>query len=454
MQPINYMQGYHNPLESILNQVKMFQNFSQNANVLAGQREQNRLAMAHNDRRIQAMKELQGIDFKNIDALREFHGRYGDLEYGKGLNDYLANLSEQERKAEIGQLSQVYSALKNERYDTAKNFLLEQAQAYENAGNKDKADKSRQMAQLVESDPTTAFQEVAMGYSLVVPKDAVDNFDKLIKSQAPNIQYHNMGDRMVATMVDPMTGQIRTQNLGEIGVSADTKANNERALDVAHIQGGYNLQERQMQESGANAREQAKLELQSKLAQQEALIKANEVKPMEYGGKMWLVRADGKFKPMLDANGQQLSAGGASDDEKQRIEKLNVSLNEAEKYLNNATGSGVGKLVDDTANFFGFSTKGSIATAQLGTVGGQIVALMPKMSGPQSDKDVEMYKQMAGKLENPTIPIAERKAALQAIRSLNAKYAKMQGFELQDVQPQQTKQSAPADYNNSMRLPE
>ena len=59
-----------------------------------------------------------------------------------------------------------------------------------------------------------------------------------------------------------------------------------------------------------------------------------------------------------------------------------------------ATGSIVGRGVDYVARFFGGATDGDIATAKLGTLGGQLVALMPKMSGPQSDKDVEMYKRM------------------------------------------------------------
>jgi hypothetical protein len=45
------------------------------------------------------------------------------------------------------------------------------------------------------------------------------------------------------------------------------------------------------------------------------------------------------------------------------------------------------------------------------------------MQGPQSDKDVLLYKQMAGDLANPTLPIPSRMAALRQIRRLNQKYA-------------------------------
>ena len=47
---------------------------------------------------------------------------------------------------------------------------------------------------------------------------------------------------------------------------------------------------------------------------------------------------------------------------------------------------------------------------------------MPKMSGPQSDKDVQMYREMAGELADDTKPIQTRLAALQTIEQLNNKY--------------------------------
>ena len=44
------------------------------------------------------------------------------------------------------------------------------------------------------------------------------------------------------------------------------------------------------------------------------------------------------------------------------------------------------------------------------------------MEGPQSDKDVQMYKQMAGDLSNASLPVATRMAALRQMQALNEKY--------------------------------
>lgn len=98
-------------------------------------------------------------------------------------------------------------------------------------------------------------------------------------------------------------------------------------------------------------------------------------------------------------------------------------LDEAERILPNATGSGAGAAYDAAAGYFGKSTPGAQATAQLQTIAGQLTSKMPRMQGPQSDRDVELYKQMAGDLANASLPVATRMAALQTIRVLNEKYA-------------------------------
>jgi hypothetical protein len=97
-------------------------------------------------------------------------------------------------------------------------------------------------------------------------------------------------------------------------------------------------------------------------------------------------------------------------------------VGEARQYLPKATSSGLGRRVDQTAAFFGESTPGAQASAALDTVGGQLVMAQPRMEGPQSDKDVLLYRQMAGDVANRDLPIATRAAALDAIEKVAQKY--------------------------------
>ena len=165
--------------------------------------------------------------------------------------------------------------------------------------------------------------------------------------------------------------------------------------------------------------EQAKIELEQKKGTVQ-----------QFGDGLYMVYPNGDAVPISLPTGQPITKSNSAlkatvEEERQRTQKVSVTLDEVDKLLDDATGSGIGRLVDSGARIFGVATPGDIATAKLGTLGGQLVALMPKMSGPQSDKDVEMYKQMAGKLDDPTIPVEIRKAALGTIRELNNKYSEM-----------------------------
>jgi hypothetical protein len=111
------------------------------------------------------------------------------------------------------------------------------------------------------------------------------------------------------------------------------------------------------------------------------------------------------------------------------------------------TQSGLGAAVDVVGGFFGASPQGSVQAQQLKALGGALTAKMPRMQGPQSDRDVVLYRQMAAEIGDPTVPIARRKAALDTVKQLWAKYEHLnpEAFTqpAQQGQPGQPRQSAP-----------
>ncbi|MEI1744307.1 hypothetical protein V8P95_07530 [Acinetobacter baumannii] len=172
------------------------------------------------------------------------------------------------------------------------------------------------------------------------------------------------------------------------------------------------------------------------LAEQRIALERGEFETMTgTDGKAYAVYKDGRVEPLLLKSGEAFtpqpkdagvnSSAAAQNEERQRISRVNAVLDEIQGILPQATASYAGRGIDLLARGVGLATPGDVATGKLGTLGGQLVALMPKMSGPQSDKDVAMYKQMAGQLDDPTIPLQVRQAALETIRSLNNKYAEM-----------------------------
>ena len=125
---------------------------------------------------------------------------------------------------------------------------------------------------------------------------------------------------------------------------------------------------------------------------------------------------------MTPANAQTLGATSPQ----QRVQDANDAmsiLRQAAPLVNKSTSSGVGAGVDWALGGLGISTPGADTAADLKVLGGALVSKMPKMSGPQSDKDVALYKEMAGKLGDPTVPASQKRSAMQTLMNLQAKYA-------------------------------
>jgi hypothetical protein len=97
-------------------------------------------------------------------------------------------------------------------------------------------------------------------------------------------------------------------------------------------------------------------------------------------------------------------------------------INSAEQLIGKATSSYAGAGVDAASRLFGVSNKGADAAAQLKALEGALMMSQPRMEGPQSDKDVQLYRQMAGQIGDSTIPVSQKQAALQTIKQLHQKY--------------------------------
>lgn len=148
-------------------------------------------------------------------------------------------------------------------------------------------------------------------------------------------------------------------------------------------------------------------------------------------GYRW--KQDGSLEP-IPGGPQDLKTGSQSAKQADAKDVLSL-LDMAEPLVKKATGSYAGAGADMAANVFGFSTEGANAASQLQALEGMLVSKMPKMSGPQSDKDVLLYKQMAGQIGDPTVPATRKMAAMQTIRQINERYA--------GIEPKQQAANAP-----------
>lgn len=86
------------------------------------------------------------------------------------------------------------------------------------------------------------------------------------------------------------------------------------------------------------------------------------------------------------------------------------------------TGSGIGTLYDSVAGLVGASPEGAKESQTMKAIGGALTSKMPRMDGPQSDKDTKLYKEMAAVVGDSTVPVERRLAALGVVESLWGKY--------------------------------
>lgn len=114
---------------------------------------------------------------------------------------------------------------------------------------------------------------------------------------------------------------------------------------------------------------------------------------------------------------------GSQAEKAQKAGAILPMLDDAEALLKKATGSYSGAGYDLVARTFGMTTEGSRSIAQLKALEGALMMQMPRMEGPQSDRDVAMYKASAGNLGDPTIPAEQKLDAIKTIRQIQERYA-------------------------------
>ena len=171
--------------------------------------------------------------------------------------------------------------------------------------------------------------------------------------------------------------------------------------------------------------ESARVDLENKKAQTAKLAAPADKWELQKtdDGIIRVNKATGQAEPVR-MSGQQIG-GSLSKKETDANDVLSLA-DDAKAILPKAHGSGIGNAIGGAANFLGIANDKNNADAQLKVISGALVSKMPKMSGPQSDKDVQLYREMAGQIGDSTLPIESRMAALETVKKINAKHATQQ----------------------------
>ena len=273
-------------------------------------------------------------------------------------------------------------------------------------------------AGLFDSNPEAYNQYFATAEGLSTNPEGLKSFAlNLQKAYAQNPEKYNFTtadnalDNQTSIQNNTLTNQTSADN--NIRTNQTAENNNIRTTDTS----------RYSTDVAANTAQQ-------KLSIDQAKIELEQKKGVvqQFGDSMYMVYPNGSAVPISSAagpvtkNNTAPAIKQAQQEDIIRTQRVDAVLPEIKKLLEGTKGGYINAGLDMLGGAAGYSTDTAKTTAQLKALSGQLVALMPKMSGPQSDKDVQMYREMAGNLADPTTPVATRLASLQTIQTLNDKY--------------------------------
>ena len=451
----SYLQGQGSIFDGVLEAYGMGQKYRQNRNVLAAEE-------AEQARKIAAQQALETIDWNDMNAIAQTVAQFP--EYTKGAKDYYDSLEQKEQQSLILDMSKSISALGSDRPDIAVQSMRDKAAAYNDIGMADKAEEYSMMAEWMATDPLSARRALMMQYAVLSPEKSGSNLESYGKALNPQRKEVDAGDAIYSYSMTPDGEVGGAEWIVDKAATPDNVLDNETSIannvldnqtsrannyDTNTVSRQNNITTNQTsrdnnittnQQSNINSERAALIQqygidersknvdkqIEYNLQKQELARK--EAKLQTFGGKVYMVYKDGTAAPALDAQGNQMTDTKIDPtiqrdirNEKVRISKLNNILPEAERLLQGATGSRTGAAIDSITGAFGYTTEGRKTTAQLEVLAGQLVSMMPRMEGPQSDKDVAMYKAMAGNIADPTKTVAERQAALKTIKRMTQK---------------------------------
>ena len=249
----------------------------------------------------------------------------------------------------------------------------------------------------------------------------------------PTVSQVDVGDKVLTQSYDPVTGKITVLETRPKGLTPG-----EAKPTVSQVDTGNEIitQSYDPVTKRVTVLERKPKQLtpeQSRASKQEATVVANTI--TDETGKVTFINKFGNVvKPTSGGESVEVKGKPSATFEKTQKQKVDLNkqigaaiteLTEISKdggLIDQSTGSGAGRLIDYGAAFGGVATPGSIAISNLKPIANMVLQTIPRFEGPQSDKDVQSYKEAAGQLADPSMPTKNRKEAAKTVLRLMQKY--------------------------------
>lgn len=397
----SYLAGQAGPFDGALEAYGQGQLLRQNRDTLQAQQ-------AEQARKIQAQQQLEQIDWNDKNAVAQVVAQFP--EYTKGAKDYYDALEAKEQQSVLLDMSKSISALNSDRPDIAVQSMREKAAAYNDMGNKEKAEEYSQMAEWMATDPQAARRALMMNYAVLSPKDVGSNLKAIGESINPQRKEVDAGNTIYNYQIDPVTGEIggaefvvdkaatpdnvldnetsiinttqtnqvnrdnniltnQTNRENNITTNQTSRLNTQDNNDTSR----YNTQiQAEMQRYGIDvnsANAQQKLEHE----RQKLAVANNQAELKEAGGKYYFVNKLGEIYPAMGPDGKQLVATNKGKKPRTESQTKDYLFGSRMKEANNV----VSKLEKQGVD------RGSLL-ARSGSTGESIANILPSALGGNS----------------------------------------------------------------------
>lgn len=235
----------------------------------------------------------------------------------------------------------------------------------------------------------------------------------------PQFQARDTGGQVQTLAIDPLTGLPTVTSSLVKTQTPDSVASNARMAADAEAQRAVSIRGQNM--SDARARETAAVQRQANEINREA--QQTQIINDPVLGPLLINKGTKTATPAISTATGQPIPGEKAVAKKEGAKAALGLIKEADALIDKATGSGIGAGADYVAGMAGVSTTGAQSIARLRVIEGALLAQMPRMEGPQSNYDVQNYKQAAAQLGDPTIPRETKKQALAELRRIQEAYA-------------------------------
>ena len=306
-------------------------------------------------------------------------------------------------------------------YDTVDHVLASLEQKV-NAGQITQAQKDQVIAGLPNNDSEIPAWQIRTMRGLLTPKERLEDVRAAKKDiredQRLNLEEQRLGFEETRLVNEQARLQLEGDRIAEQTRHANAmerigQAGADRAQLQAEETARHNKEMERLRRAEINKPSAG--ENPNKVAHTSTDDQGNVTFYNAFGQKIRTETNAGKRSPQLIK--QEQAEKNLSRD----IERTTKELDEITKdggLIDQATGSGAGRLVDLGAQFIGKATKGDIATGKLQPIADMVLKMVPRFEGPQSNADVASYNQAAGQLANPNLPNEIRKEAGKTILRL------------------------------------